>query len=97
MNALEWSQLFSAAGFSVYALVLGLVLVSYLRKDTLLNLKRLVVGVTAFVVLIGVVSATTALARPPFEWISLSQAAQATAFYVWANSVIVLVGLFRRA
>jgi hypothetical protein len=77
--------------------VLAVVLVSYLRHNTIINLRRLVVGCTAFVVLIGAVSATNALARPPFEWVTLAESAQATAFYVWMTAIVVLVGLWRRA
>lgn len=97
MTNQEWAGLFSAIGFSGYALVIGFVLVVYLRKNTVLNLRRLLVGSALFIVLIGAVSATNALTRPPFELISLSQAAQATALYVWSSFFFVLLGLWRRA
>lgn len=97
MSNLEWAQFFSAIGFAGYALLIGAILILYLKKDSVLNLRRLIVGSAIFIVLIGAVSATTAMARPPFEWLTLSQAGQATAMYVWVSFFFILVGLTRRA
>lgn len=92
----EWAQLFSAIGFAGYALVIGFVLMLYLTKNSVLNLKRLVVGSAVFLILIGGISATNAMARPPFEFLTLSQAAQATSAYIWCSFFFILAGLLRR-
>lgn len=97
MTNQEWAALFSAIGFVGYALVIGFVLMLYLRADSVFNLKRLVVGSAVFLVLIGAISATNALSRTPFEILTLSQAQQLTAVYIWCSFFFILAGLLRRA
>lgn len=97
MSNSEWAQLFSAVGFSGYALVTGVVLFRYLRTNTFANVRRLLVSSSLFVVLIGLASATSALSRPPFEWLTPSQAAQVTPFYVWVSFFGLLGYMGRRS
>lgn len=96
MTEQEWAQLISVIGFVGYGIAVGQAIVAYIVKNTNLNLRRSVVGGGSFVTLIAVVSAVSQLARPPFEWLSLSQTAQANAFIVWLFFFVVIVALWRK-
>lgn len=95
MSNAEWAGLFSTMGFAIFALVTTAMTILHVERNT--NGKRLVMCFGGFITMIGGASISSALSRPPFEWISASQSAQATAAIVWCISLFVLAGVTWRA